>query len=258
MTTKRTEFTGSREEAIVRARKLLALGSSDNEHEAGLAAAKAQDLMFDYNLRLEDLVNQGLSEVGERATAFNILLTWHARLINAVATTSMCKVLVLTAHRKIGGKVTAKIDRKVILVGRDHDTEISELLIGWLMGELNRLSNEYSESLKGDDLFGDSKSDIQYGATPAQRKRARRSWLEGAAAAVAERLGRSFDDRRAANNESNAMVLHATADIEAYLGTKSLGKGKSMKASNRLDWNSYTKGRLDGESVGLNPTASRR
>lgn len=256
MTTKRTEFTGSREAAIDRARKLLALGSSDNEHEAGRAAAKAQDLMFDYNLRLEDLVTQGLTEVEERTTDFNILLTWHARLIQAVAQSSMCKVLVTTRHRVIGGKTTAKIDRKVILVGRSHDTEMSELLIGWLMGELNRLSNEYSESIK--DMPYGYEDEVQIGPTPAQRKVARRSWLEGAATTVSERLTASFEERRVATSETMALVVHASAAVDEYLSGKSLTKGKSMKSAAKNDWSAYNSGRQQGAVVGLNPTASRR
>ncbi len=45
----------TREEAIEKARKLMALGDSENEHESALAMARAQALLERFEIELADL-----------------------------------------------------------------------------------------------------------------------------------------------------------------------------------------------------------
>ena len=225
-------------------KKLLALGSSPNENEAAAAVAKAQALMFAYNLGIEDLVDTKVSEVGERNTGMNILVTWQSRLAQAVAASSLCGLFVVDQHRIIGGKYTAKHDRTIVFVGRAHDAELAELIMGWLMGELNRLSNQYADLLRDENR------------TPAQRKIARRSWLEGAAATVANRLMAEFSARRSGTGGS-ALVVHMTADIEDYLATKGLIRGKATTSLRKHDGAAYAKGAMDGGAVALRPGSHR-
>jgi hypothetical protein len=224
-------------------KKLLALGTSPNESEAAAAVAKAQELMFRYNLSIEDLVTQVASLVGERTTDINANLTWTVRLALAVAESSLCRYYVIQARRVIGGRYTAKLDRKIVFVGRDHDTELAELILAWLMGELNRLSNEYSEFLSG--------SLMEY--TPAARKVARRSWLEGAATTVASRLVEGFETRRTSSQGAMGLVVHRSADVDDFLKTKGLTRLKANATTRKTDWDAYSKGRSDGHEVDLRP-----
>jgi hypothetical protein len=221
-------------------RKLLALGSSPNENEAAAAVAKAQQLMFSYNIALEDLVVKTASEIGERRTDINLLVTWQNRVIVTVASTSLCRVYIVVTSRMIGGHYTAKKDKRVVLVGRDHDTELAELIISWLFGELNRLSNSYANSLKG-------------ALSPAERKVARRSWLEGAAAVVSRRLLDEFDKRRQSTESSTALVIHRDAELSEYMEKKTLEQGKSSQSTRKQDWAAYMQGAQDGEKVALRP-----
>jgi ElaB/YqjD/DUF883 family membrane-anchored ribosome-binding protein len=43
------------QDIVDRIAKLLALATSSNEHEAAAAAAKAQEILTEHNLRLEDI-----------------------------------------------------------------------------------------------------------------------------------------------------------------------------------------------------------
>jgi hypothetical protein len=232
-------------DTLIRARlaekikKLLALGTSPNENEAAAAVAKAQSLMFAYNISLEDLIEHKASEVGERVTEINMLVTWQTRLATTVASSSLCGIFVIDRARIIGGRYTVKRDRVVVFVGRDHDAELAELILSWLMGELNRLSNRYAENLVYD--------------TPAARKVARRSWLEGTAATVAARLMEDFSARQSAAGGS-ALVVHRSADIQAYLAKKGLVHNRKATSSVRKqDWEAYAQGREAGKSVALRP-----
>ena len=223
---------------IDKIRKLLALGTSSNEHEAAAAVAKAQELMFAYNLSVEDLVERKASEVGERQTDINLLVTWQMRLASAVATSSLCCIFVIEQARIIGGLYTMKRDRKTVFVGRDYDTEMAEIILSWLIGELNRLSNQYA---------------VQLGGPPAVRKVARRSWLEGAAATVSHRLVSEFEARRTADASSTALVVHRAADLEAYMTKKAFHRSKAVKSVRRQDWSAYSQGVSDGHNVALRP-----
>jgi hypothetical protein len=241
---------------VDKVRKLLALGTSPNENEAAAAVAKAQELMFAYNLSVEDLVERKASEIGERATDINLLATWQVRLASAVAASSLCRIFVVDQVRVIGGHYTAKRDRKTVFVGRDYDTELAEIILLWLIGELNRLSNQYAAGLA---MYGDRHNGLAY-ITPAQRKVARRSWLEGAATTVSRRLVAEFDVRQAANAASFALVVHRSADLDDYMAKKAFGKAKATKSVRRQDWSAFIQGQEDGHSVALRPGehASRR
>lgn len=108
-------------------------------------------------------------------TEFNVLLTWHARIVHAVAASSGCSTKVRRARRVIGGRVTTKEDRFVALDGPDGKVALATGTVEHLIAELNARSDEYARSLPE-------------GLSPTQRKVARRSWLEREAAAIEHKL----------------------------------------------------------------------
>lgn len=80
----------TRDEALKKIKKCLALGRSANEHEAAAAMRQAQKLMEQFGLREQDVSLADVREVKVRAasTAAN---AWELRLVNLVAGAFGCE-----------------------------------------------------------------------------------------------------------------------------------------------------------------------
>lgn len=100
--------------------------------------------------------------------------TWHIRLVEAVAKASGCTTTARRVPRIIGGRKTAKTDRVVRFEGDEAAAAEAVDLLVRFFGDLTVRSNIYLRTLT--DL------------SPAERKLARRAWLEKEATKVAEKL----------------------------------------------------------------------
>ncbi|ODU36657.1 MAG: hypothetical protein ABT03_15555 [Comamonas sp. SCN 67-35] len=88
----------TRDEALKKIKKCLALARSANEHEAGAALRQAQKLMEQFGLREQDVSLADVREVKVKAcsTAANI---WELRLVGLVARAFGCEVFAsLSGH----------------------------------------------------------------------------------------------------------------------------------------------------------------
>ncbi|CAN7561458.1 DUF2786 domain-containing protein [Acidovorax sp. LjRoot117] len=80
----------TRDEALKKIKKCLALSRSANEHEAAVALRQAQHLMREHGLRDEDVSLADVAEVHVKAcsTAAN---SWELRLVNLIADAFGCE-----------------------------------------------------------------------------------------------------------------------------------------------------------------------
>lgn len=90
------------EKLIDRVKKLLALGESDNEHEAALALSKAQELMAAHNITLGRL---RLSEVGEvkvqSKTGVTKVKPYEMDLMRLVSRAFGCRLFVKKGYGRV-------------------------------------------------------------------------------------------------------------------------------------------------------------
>lgn len=114
---------------IERIQKLLALATSSNEHEAGEAMARAQQMLAEHNLSMEALGSDAAEVVGECPVPLDAsrrMASWKVQLALAVA-----------AHT--GTNVFAR-GPALMLVGTPTDCEGARAMFNWLSLQLVRLS----------------------------------------------------------------------------------------------------------------------
>jgi len=126
------------QEIIDRITKLLALATSANEYEASAAAAKAQEILTEHNLRLEDI------ETGQKSPALpieqitigsnNRKVYWRGFIANAIANANFCKMWWM------GGRM--------VVAGRRHNVAIALSLYDYLTKTVERLAAEEVKARK--------------------------------------------------------------------------------------------------------------
>lgn len=148
------------EKVMEKVRRMLAIAARENTnpHEAAVAATKAQELMFQYHLKSEDIIHDG----GARPKAeidfalfyyasFNKTHeTWREALLKAVGDNNFAQVI-LTGPKDM---------RSCVIVAREVDIEYFKYLYVYLSETIERLaiSTRQAEGLhipkvKWDDAF---------------------------------------------------------------------------------------------------------
>jgi hypothetical protein len=113
-------------------RKLLALGTSSNKHEAAIAIAKAEKLMKLYHLNNSDVAftqeRIGVEPQNE------VIPEWENQLLSACCYPHNCHVVLTESG-------------DAIITGRPQNVEISKLMFAYLKDTVTRLAKD-SEQLK--------------------------------------------------------------------------------------------------------------
>jgi hypothetical protein len=172
-----------------RIKKLLALAAdASNEHEAALAAARAQELLLRHQLSESDLPNDQqepigehplTAEEGEHPDKWGRIEPWRMSLAVEIAEALNCVVLAIrTARRRTAANLK--------IAGRRSDCEAATYLYRYLAREVNRLADAWwEERLAGArELSGKPK-----GVVPRDKVlRYKTSFRVGAIATIGRRL----------------------------------------------------------------------
>lgn len=135
MTTETT--TNPRQAAIIeKIRKLLALATSANEHEAAAAAAKAADLLDQYNLDMADLQEKPEAIGEHNLPAADMIPLWIANLATVTAEHFNCKCLI-SKRRPQGSWKTVQI---IKFIGTPTDTAILEYVFTYLQRTIKNIA----------------------------------------------------------------------------------------------------------------------
>lgn len=111
----------TRDEALKKIKKCLALSSSVNEAEAGIALRQAQALMAQFNLREQDVALSDVGEATARAssTAAN---AWELRLVRLIANAFGCEQFAkITGDYNRAGNFTRKRFWVFVGIGAAHE-----------------------------------------------------------------------------------------------------------------------------------------
>lgn len=180
---------------VDRVKKLLALSASANPHEAALAAAKAQELLFRHNLSLAtveaELVDgQGSAYVSDRFDSGG-WMDWRRRLLAAVARNNFCRGVSYQGTRDVG------------IVGEPHNVLVVKHLYAFLVREVLRLA----------DLEAAEQPDL----TPDDARAWKRSFYQGAVRTIAGRLADQRQRDVASDHRAMALVVRKDQELdEAY------------------------------------------
>ena len=107
------------QEIIDRVNKLLALATSANEYEASAAAAKAQEILTEHNLGLEDIKTDQKSPalpieqitIGSNSRK----VYWKGFIANAIANANFCKMWWMGGRMVVVGRRHNERDRSVVI-----------------------------------------------------------------------------------------------------------------------------------------------
>ncbi len=240
------------QEIIERITKLLALATSPNEYEASAAAAKAQEILTEHNLRLEDIKTSHKSPdipieqitIGSNSRK----IYWKGFIANAVANANFCKMWWM------GGKM--------VVAGRSHNVAIALSLYDYLTKTVERLAAEAVKKEKQswqiylDQIEG---TGIETLAQPNWRR-----WKSSFITGCSKRLIERIEEQRQRMNSQGIPNTKVTGlacrmaherEQEAILqwrqeqGITLTGRKATSKA--RMTRDGYTAGQRAGDSISL-------
>lgn len=127
-----------RQKIIDKIRKLLALSKSDNYHEAANAAGRAQALMEKYSIETAMLEEERAEKPADpiRGIIFQgkggKLRTWVLNIAREVARANRLSIWYTSTNKMA----------VINAAGTPHNIEAAQVLLGWLIGEVDRLYKE--------------------------------------------------------------------------------------------------------------------
>lgn len=223
------------EKVLDKVRKLLALSQSANEHEAALAAEKAQALLAEYNLSLKDVeAKEQHSEYTQDAVDTGHI-TWIRITMAGCAELYFCGYYFMK-WRVPGTKGSMK-DRHYF-VGEKHNIIVAELMGAYLVSTIRRLSLEGSKTqfIDQSDIFKYRQS---FCLACASRLRAR----------IAERIQKS----KQGGVQVEGRNLPALLSLYDQAQQRSLEfleqQGIKLRNVPTKSWYSHNKGASDGRAA---------
>lgn len=231
---------------IDKIRKLLALSTSPNENEAALAAAKAKELLDQYELTEVDLVKQEIEEK-KFDTGTIAVPQWRKSLASNVANSYGCGW-----YYSSGCKLyhEPNINGKITFYGPELDVEVAIYICEFCITTVERMTKAYMESTKI-KLHGNNSS------YTGGRVRERNSYQLG----LARSLGKKIYNFSKANRVKNENIKNyagitgkelvvikrdAVMDFRKSLSLRS-GGGSSQSVCSE----GYGQGQSDGNSVNI-------
>jgi hypothetical protein len=225
----------TRERVIEKVRKLLALSSSSNQHEAALAAAHAQRLLAEHNLSLSELEvrEEGAGEA-ELQVARSVP-KWLSALFACVANGFDCFPIVTS---------TANCSR-LRFIGVGEDPAVACCTLQFLIQELRRLASAY---LRGNEA-------AQGRLSSADRQRVRSSYLLGGVQGVRQAL---TAQKAQTPTTSTALVPGKDALIKQYRDQQ-IGAVRMQRTRRSTVFSAaFEQGRADGATLQIRPETSTR
>lgn len=210
------------QKVIDKIRKLLALSRSSNEHEAALAAAKAQQSLAAHNLQMSDI------DITSRSAADHLAIPvgarppfWTVRLFNGVAKSCDCAVVL---NRSQG---------LLPFVGVGADVEVAVFLYMFLCTTIYKLGEKFREKR------------VKLSDDKQKRRDAKSSYVLGCVEAVRQKLEES---KKQHPTTSNALVPLKDALIKKTLEDIGVSADAQDNAVEE-DADAFHKGIADGRKI---------
>lgn len=223
------------EKILDRIRKLLALATSSNEHEAALAAARAQDLLFQHNLTAAQVVGAAAAKEARENSYQQHRWesgreTWRTSLVNALASNNFCQAVYI-------GK------GQVSVIGKPENAEFVRFMFNYLTVEIDRLSGLARRKRDLAVMFGDDE--------PIQRPLV---WLNnfrvGAVQIIGERLREQANRNRRQSSEAEALVVVSGKELAKRV-KQFFPRLQNVKRKFQVDTDGFEAGQQAGRSIGL-------
>lgn len=230
------------EAILTKIKKLLALATSDNANEAAIAAAKAQELLLEYNISDEDLENFNstqhekvieVSMAGKNGQGGN-RTAWYDILANTVAKANLCTLLIS------GGNL--------IWIGKKTNIEVAQFIFENLVRDLTRIADAtwtvISKIQKLEQEYPDPNKPY---SDPVHGKTWKNNFYHGANQSIKARLTANLVQLKEVD-KINALVVRNDIELKEYMNIKypRLSYLNHTMSSNRSGFES---GKAAGRSV---------
>lgn len=232
----------TQQEIIEKIQKLLALSKSPNEHEAILAANKAQELLLQYNLKYDDFDENKEKTTEKVFDQYKQRVIWKGELAKEIAVNNFCDFWY--------DKRYYPVTYGYVFVGKPHNIEVCQWLYDYLTETIQRLADEAWEKEASRYTHGKNwKNSFRMGCVHRLREK------------MEEQLKQNMEQGTTGTATSNGMpglVVSAIYEKEKQaieLYKKELGL-KFKKQQNRYNTNydGYQAGKDAADSIGLNKT----
>jgi len=216
---------------LERIKKLHALATRNSStHEAAAAAAKAQELCFQHNLELEEVIKTKGVDKAPYVKADYVMKAgrndapWKRTLFDGICKANFCKDIYYPGTSKMG------------VVGQRHNFEVVCYLFEYLTKEIERLA---LDSCIKEGIF-------------TKRGRYIKQFCQGAADAIYWRFQEILKARTVSTEDCRALVVVKDKELDAAVKQfwPRLGRGSSRKFSLG---NGFSQGQATGRHIGINP-----
>jgi hypothetical protein len=249
----------TRDEAIQKAAKLLRLAQSDNPNEAGIAAAKAQEILDRYEISrnlleldgvvraepeeaIEDFKSKGASLDADMGAK---LSTWRVRLASQVAHANGCAVYTSQTY-SYGAGWKRERSRTIEIVGQPSDVEKTRYLYAYLVRECERFTER-----DGKGCGATWRNNFRLGFVDEVSSRLLKARKETIEKMKAEAVGLSTGDTAyalARIDKAALAVVQKGERVDAWMGAHlKLKSGRSSQAN--YDRDARDHGRNAGREV---------
>lgn len=136
---------------ITKIQKLISLSNSPNENEAAAASAKAQELLAQYNLDIDDVMRQGKKSFITKRTDVIDVYAYLRGLGMAVAAAHFCEyyyVIIPTKSKKKkrNGEDSFYNREAHAFCGLEHNASVAVLMFDYLQKTIFRLAREAAKA----------------------------------------------------------------------------------------------------------------
>jgi hypothetical protein len=210
---------------IEKIRKLLALATSCNEHEAALAAAHVQRLLAAHNLAMADITAAARPEKADRIEthASRSLPKWFRHLSAGVSSAFDCQAI----HHPANGTMT--------FIGVGADVQVAAYTFAYLERTVRRLCAAYLKQHAGTLIAG------------RQRELMRHSYYLGAVSTITRQLQ---DQKKQTPVTPGALVPIKEGLIRNALDE--LGPIRTMHSRRSyVNATAYNQGQADGQQISI-------
>lgn len=131
---------------LERIKKLMALASSSNEHEAALALQKAQELMAEHNLTEGKVLASGVTHIHLKSTqSVSKVKDWELILVQVICGQFNCEVMWQDGSSYATGK---DVFGSFVIIGAKHNVEVAAYTAEVLLRKIVKARGQYLEQVK--------------------------------------------------------------------------------------------------------------